>query len=193
MNQATPLPVYTMMAVSLMAALLAVAVLTGASTSPRQRWTAVYALLATGPVVTLVSWLDVTAQHVRYIYMPAMFVLMLTAAALWNGKSRAFTLPAFAILSLAGAAHNVGAYRDTYAHADALAARIADERAGAREVRILNMPAEFNGILFSQFELMYRFQARRPDVPIQFNEASCGDAACYEWMPETRDLRRVGR
>ncbi len=42
----------------------------------------------------------------------------------------------------------------------------------------------------------YKFEARRPVVPIRFidtrNTAErCGDALCYQWQPETRDIRRV--
>lgn len=195
-NQVAPHQTLALVAVSLMAALLAVAACTGASTTPQQRMAAIYAILGTVPVVTLVSWLDVTSQHTRYIYMSAMFVMMITAAALWNGRLRILTLPAFALLSLTAAAHNIGAYRDTYAQADAMAAQIAADREGAREVRVLDMPDEFNGTLFGQFEVMYKFQAREPDVPIRFIDTRksadrCGEALCYQWDAETRSIRRV--
>ncbi len=192
-NQVAPMPAYALAAVTLMAALLAIAVCRGASTTPRQRMAAIYAILGTIPVATLVSWLDVTAQHTRYIYMSAMFVMMLTAAALWNGRWRRFTLPVFAILSLTAAAHNVSVYRETYASADAMASQIAADVGNRREVRVLDMPAEFNGTLFGQFEVQYKFETRRPDVPIRFVGAAegCGDALCYRWQPEARDIRRV--
>jgi hypothetical protein len=195
-NQVAPMPPYALAAVSLVAMLLAIAACTGASTTPLQRLAALYAILATAPVATLVSWLDVTAQHTRYIYMSAMFVMMLTAAALWNGRLRRFTLPAFGLLSLTAATHNVQAYRTTYSQADTMAGKIAAELRGEREVRILDMPDEFNGTLFGQFEVKYKFEARRPDIPIRFlntrdSNERCGDAICYQWLPEARDIRRV--
>jgi hypothetical protein len=195
-NEVAPHQTLALAAVSLMAALLAIAACTGASTTPRQRMTAIYAILATVPVATLVSWLDVTGQHTRYIYMSSMFVMMLTAAALWNGRLRRFTLPMFAVLSLTAATHNVGAYRDTYAKADEMAEKMAEDLGNAREIRVLNMPDEFYGTLFGQFEVKYKFEARRPDVPIRFIDTRtsaerCGDAACYRWDAETRDIHRV--
>jgi hypothetical protein len=65
-----------------------------------------------------------------------------------------------------------------------------------KEVRILDMPDEFNGTLFGKFEVFYKSQARRPDVLLRFidtrtSKEGCGETLCYQWQPEARDLLRV--
>jgi hypothetical protein len=61
----------------------------------------------------------------------------------------------------------------------------------------MGMPAEFNGVLFSQFELQYRLQERLPGVTVHFEDgseraANCADRSCYVWQPDHRTLLRFG-
>jgi hypothetical protein len=142
-------------------------------------------------VAPLISWLDFNAQHVRYLYMPAAFVMMLAAAALSNARRPAALLFAFGVLNLCCGLYNTWVYKTTYRNSTILARRIADDLAG--HVKIVGMPAEYNGVLFSQFELQYRLKEMLPKVEITFEDKGvCTDPQCYIWQPEQRSLQRFG-
>lgn len=199
LNQVAPMTVLARSAASLFALLLAAAVWSGASTTPKQRWVALYALIATLPVLTLISWLDPKAQHVRYVYMPAFFVMLFTACALSNIRNR-WIAPAFLILGLTCGVRNVQAYKDTYARGDELAARIsrdAESSAGASRAMMYGLPPdEFNGVLFSIFQLQYRLAQYQPKLAFAILErgadrSECSTNLCYEWDTTARDLQRI--
>jgi hypothetical protein len=172
--------------------LLTVAAIAGASTTPKQRVLTAYVFAATLPVAPLVSWLDQSAQHVRYLYMPAAFVMMFVAAALSNSRWPALLLSTFVLLNLSCGAYNTWAYKSTYQHSRDLADGIAAYSPASPQpihIEVLNMPEEFNGVLFSRFEFEYRLQEKLPGSVIRFeNAADCADPLCYVWDPEQRSL-----
>lgn len=191
-NLGYPTPAVMLLAIGSFAVLLAVAVLAGASLAPRRCLLVVYVLAATLPVAPLVSWLDFHAQHVRYLYMPAAFVMMLAAAALSHARRPAALLFAFGLLNLCCGFYNTWIYKTTYRHSAELARGIVSDLAGQpAHVTIVGMPAEYNGVLFSQFELQYRFQEMLPSASIAFDEHGvCPAPQCYVWQPEQRSLLR---
>jgi hypothetical protein len=197
-NQTFPLPAWARAATSVFALSLAAVVWLGASTTKRQRWLALYAMISTIPVATLISWLDPRAQHVRYLYMPAFFIMLLTACALVNAR-RPWVAPMFLLLGLTCAAHNIRAYALTYARADQLAEKIAADAPTSdapAAAAIYGMPPdEFNGVLFSHIQLELRLKQLRPSVNLAFLDstdgADCSRALCYQWIADTRDLQRV--
>lgn len=193
-NLAYPTPVLMFAVVGVFAAVLALAALAGASLAPRSRLLAVYALAATLPVAPLISWLDFHAQHVRYLYMPAAFVAMLVAAALSNARRAALFLFAFGFLNLCCGFYNTWVYKSTYAHSADLAHAIASDlppEPVPAHVKVIGMPPEYNGVLFSQFELQYRLEEMRPGVTIDFADSGvCSGPLCYVWESAQRALER---
>lgn len=198
-NQMAPMPFFARVAASLFALALPLAVWSGASTTVRQRWLALYALLATIPVAALMSWLDPRAQHVRYLYMPAFFILPLTACALWNARGR-WLAPAFVAFGIACAAHNVYVYRSTYARGDEIAAQIARDADASPEIAravVYGMPPdEFNGVLFSIFQVEYRLAELRPGMKFSVadkdaDREECRHSLCYTWDAEAREIHRI--
>ncbi|MEP7355037.1 MAG: hypothetical protein ABI824_17555, partial [Acidobacteriota bacterium] len=203
-NQMFPMPGSVRVVLGCFAVLLVASVFAGASVSARGRWFAVFAILSTAPVATLVSWLDPAAQHTRYVYMPAFFVMVMVAVALSNARRSGWLLAAFVGLSMAVGVYNANVYRATYQRAAFLASAIrADSRdvfsydiapipqPGTREIRILNMPSEFNGVLFSQFELGYLLGLPKdPFLTLEGRSAeeACGYNLCYLWDPASRGL-----
>ena len=200
-NLSYPMPTVMLAAITGFAAVLAVAVIAGASVTCRRAVLVIYVFAATLPVAPLVSWLDFHAQHVRYLYMPAAFVMMLAAAGLSNARRASTLLFAFGALNLGCGIYNTWIYRTTYENSTMLARRIADD-VGAADVgadgsgqpltvTIVGMPAEYNGVLFSQFELQYRLQEMLPRVKIAFEDhGGCSGPRCYVWEPEERSLAR---
>jgi hypothetical protein len=193
-----PTPAVVLLAMSAFAVLLAVAAVAGASTAPRTRLLVVYVLAATVPVAPIISWLDFNAQHVRYLYMPAAFVMMLAAAALSNARRPTLLLFAFGLLNLGCGFYNTWVYKSTYRHSAELARGIVEDlgndlagQPGPAQVEIIGMPEEYNGVLFSRFELEYRFDEMRPDAKLIFEEKGvCSGPRCYVWEPAQRSLSR---
>ncbi len=199
-NLSYPPPKILLVVIGAFAVLLAASAAAGASSTPRQRILTLYCLAATIPVATITGWLDESAQHVRFLYMPAVFVMMLAAAALSNTRWPVVLPAAFAALNLCCGAYNTWAYKATYRRAGELAGRIAADyagRPGPVRLEVMGMPAEFNGVLFSRFELQYRLQERLPGVTVHFEDGSekaaiCADRSCYVWQPDRRTLLRFG-
>lgn len=192
-NLGYPTPAVLLFVMSAFAVLLAVAAVAGASTAPRNRLLVVYVLAATVPVAPIISWLDFNAQHVRYLYMPAAFVMMLAAAALSNARRPTLLLFAFGLLNLGCGFYNTWVYQATYRHSAELARGISDNLASQPEpvqVEIIGMPEEYNGVLFSRFEFEYRFEEMRPGAKLIFEKkGACSGPRCYVWEPGERSLR----
>ena len=169
-----------------------VAVLAGASTTPFQRVLAVCALVSAIPVAPMVGWLDLSVRNVRYLYMPTFFVMLLVATALSNARWSVALLSAFAFLSLCCGIYNIWVYKTTYRLADELAAGIAaDHPSSGSHLSVMNMPAEFNGVVFSRFEFQYRIQERLSGVTVSFvNSDGCRGQLCYVWQAGEQRLLR---
>jgi hypothetical protein len=193
-NLSYPTPAVMLAVISAFALVLAVAALAGASLAPRRSILAVYVFAATLPVAPLISWLDFHAQHVRYLYMPAAFVTMLAAAALSNARRPAVMLFAFGALNLCCGFYNTWVYKTTYRNSAMLAGRIAADLEGQpAQVKIVGMPEEYNGVLFSRFELEYRLREMLSGVEIEFDDKGvCSVDHCYIWQPEQQSLQRFG-
>ena len=187
-----PVPRIVAAAIGAFALLLAAGAVTGASTTPRQRILTIYALGSAIPVATIVSSVDLSAQQVRYLYMPAFFVMILVTAVLSNTRWPAVLLSALAFLNLWCGAYNIWVYKVTYRHADELAGRIALDYSrwrGPAHVTLIDMPAEFNGVLFSRFQLQYRLEEQLPNVKVDFKkDEECADQLCYIWQADQRKL-----
>lgn len=180
------------------AVVLALAGLAGASTARRDWLPAACVFAAAVPVAPIVSWLDFHAQHVRYLYMPAAFVMMFIAAALVNARRGELFLLGFATLNLACGFHNASVYRETYIDSRELAGQIQQDLNGPHrngetpQVEIVGMPEEYNGVLFSRFELEFRLEELAPGVKIDFQEkGACSAPLCYAWDAEQSSLRRI--
>ncbi len=195
-NLTYPAPALMLLAIGAFAALMAVGVIAGASTTRRQRIFAAYALAATLPVAPMISWLDGDAQEVRYLYMAAAFVMMLAAAALSNARRPAALLFAFGLLNLCCGTYDTWIYRTTLHHSVELAHNIADDlsnQPAPAHVQILGMPNEIDGVLFSRTEVQNRLKELRPDITITFARSGvCSDSNCYLWQPQQRTLHRFG-
>lgn len=191
LNQHLPLALLAVIAA--FAVLLALAAFARASTTPRELLLPVYVFAAAIPVAPIISWLDFNAQHVRYLYMPAAFVMMFVAAALSAARRSYLFLFAFGTLNLACGSYNISVYRNTYMHSRELAGAIErDLIAKPAQVEILSMPEEYNGVLFSRFELEYRLEELVPGVKIDFEEkGACSAPLCYRWDPLSRSLGRM--
>jgi len=195
MNQYYPMPGIVLAAVAAFAGLLAVAAVAGASTTVAQKKLVFFALAGAIPVATIVSWLDPSAQHVRYLYMSAAFTMMLIAGALANSRWPVAMLSAFALLNVFFAGYNMLVYKTTYQHSDGLAVQIAADYKTlpeVRQVKVVGMPDEYNGVLFSKFQLEYRLQEIAPDIALDRTpDDNCENRLCYRWRPEERALIRV--
>lgn len=191
-NLNNPTPGIMLAVIAAFALLLAVAALAGASTRRRDRLMVWYVFAATLPAAPLIGWIDFKAMHVRYLYMPAAFVMMLAAAALSNARRAGLVLFAFAALNLACGFYDTWAYRITLDHSRDLARGIERDLSGKlTPVEILGMPREYNGVLFSRTELEYQLEAMVPGVRIAFQDKGpCTEPLCYTWQPERRTLER---
>jgi len=190
-----PTPLLALAAIGAFAVTLAAAAIMGASTAPRQRLLVLYALASAGPVVTIIGWLDTSAQHVRYLYMPALFVMILAAAALATARGAVVLLSAFALSNLCCGIYNGWVYKVTFQRADELARQVSadcSDSPGPVRVRVIGMPAQINGVMFSQYQFQARLQDQLPHATVEFaDDPSCNDRFCYHWQAERSALVRV--
>ena len=172
--------------------------LTGAGRFGRRE----YALLACAPiaalpVMNLVIWIGSSMQHSRYLYMPAVFVMILMASALGKKRWSAFFLGTFLTLNALGVISNIGIYRDMLAKTESLAESVRmdwSNHPSARAIFLMDVPDSPSGVFFFAPELIAEIKEKIPGVKIfrQRTEgaAQSGDTArlVYEWNDEDGTL-----
>ncbi len=194
-NLVHPTPLVISFAIGGFAVLFAIGAIAGVASTPGQRILLACSVAAMLPVFTIVGWLDETAQHTRDLYLPGIFMSMFVAAAFGNARWPSPLSTGFVLLSVCCGFYNMWVYKNAYRWSAELASGIAADYSHAGDtagVRVFAMPPEFNGVLFSQFELQYRVQRALPGVPIEFRaDGPCDARLCYSWNADTRRLSRV--
>lgn len=186
LNFSVPLPAAMKFAAIIFAAAILLCVLSGAYAGRPELALVGFGLLAALPAINIVGWVDETMRHSRYLYLPGIFMIAAAAGSISRARWGQVALAAIVAVNAAGAAHNVGAYRDLIGAARDAAAQIsADcERYGAATVDLTGIDPRLSGVLFFGSEMADRLHEAQPAVCIRLSAGACepgGRVLSYRW------------
>jgi hypothetical protein len=154
--------------------------------------------LALAPVMNIIGWLGSPMQHSRYLYIPAIFVLLLLTSTLIKIRRSAYLLSAFLILNTIGAISNIRVYHNALAKIETLARSIQTDwrmrKSTAQKIYLIRIPETPNGVFFFGSELADRVGKKIPSATIIREEAydplSAGASGrmIYQWSNKEQTL-----
>jgi hypothetical protein len=126
-------------------------------------------LLALTPVLNIVAWIGSPMQHCRYLYLPAVFIMLLLASVF--GKIRWSTpiLGTFLAVNSMGALSNIRVYLDMLAQTERLADSIFMDWAkhpAVRKIYLMDLPESSNGVFYFGSEVAERTRKKIPNATI---------------------------
>jgi hypothetical protein len=157
-------------------------------------------LLAAAPVMNIAGWIGTSKLHSRYLYMPAVFVMLLIASTLVKARRSALLLGAFLAANAASTMSNVWIYRDMLAKTGSISDSVRQDwlqHPGAREICLAGVPENPCGVFLFGSELVEQIKKKVPNATIirQGTRDSSGSGASarltYQWSNSDRMLHRV--
>lgn len=160
----------------------------------------VCALIASLPVMNFIIWIGTTMQHCRYLYMTAVFVMLLIVSTLGKIRWSAVLLGAFLAMNALGTLSNIWIYRDMLVRTESLAESVRLdwlEQPTVRTIALVDVPDSPSGVFFFANELVGNLKRKIPDAKIirqkeqdqkQFTGTSL---LAYKWNDTDRVLERV--
>jgi hypothetical protein len=161
-----------------------------------------FLLLSLAPVLNIVGWIGSWMQHSRYLYLPAVFAMLLIASAVSKIRSSSGILAAFLFINALGAASNIRVYRDMLEKAETIAEAVHSDwkrQFDVRTICLLNLPENPDGVFYFGSEVVERIRRKVPAATIFREDAyvSTGpDEAArliYRWNISDRTLQRWGQ
>jgi hypothetical protein len=193
-NTTLALPLWMRADVVLLALILSSAITGAACTTQRDRVVLVCAALSALPMANIVGWIGPPLQHSRYLYMPGIWMALFLAAVLGRTRRGPLLLAGLAIVNMAGAAYNVHVHAMMFQRADELAEivkRDASRNPGIREIDLIGVPDDPNGVFYFASELTRRIEDKLPGVTVR-REAGEGPARLqYRWDAESGRLAEI--
>jgi hypothetical protein len=153
------------------------------------------------PVANIIGWLGSPMQHCRYLYIPAIFVMMLIVSTLGKIRWAVLLLEAFLVINAAGAASNIQAYINMLDRVEKLAESVRADwirHPSVREIRLVNLPDHTDGVFFFGSELEDRIGRKIPSATILrqetyvFSGPETSNQLIYRWSDADRMLRLIG-
>ena len=197
-NSTSAAPSWMPIALTILAVLLFLTALSSRGCFKRKEFAlAACALLALIPVLNIVGWIGPPMQHSRYLYLPAIFVMMLIASTLGKIRWATFLLTAFLAVNTMGAISNTRVYLDMLARIERLASAVQTDwrrQPTIRTICLVNLPENPNGVFFFGSELVERIGTKIPKATILRQEAYVSkesdvpDRLIYRWNNADRTL-----
>jgi hypothetical protein len=159
-------------------------------------------LLSLAPVLNIVGWIGSWMQHSRYLYLPAVFAMLLIAST--AGKIRCSTgiLGVLFIVNALGAASNIQVYRDMLEKAEVLADTVRSDwerQSAVRTIGLLDLPENPDGVFYFGSEVVERIGRKIPDATVLREEAyiptkpGASSRLVYRWSKTDRALHLIER
>jgi hypothetical protein len=151
--------------------------------------------IALVPVANIVGWLGAPMQHCRYLYIPAVFVMLLIVSILGNIQWSVLLLEAFLAVNAVGAASNIQAYLNMLDRVEKLAESVRSDwirRPAVREICLVSLPDYTDGVFFFGSELEDRIGRKIPSATILRQEAydstesDASNRLTYRWSDTDR-------
>jgi hypothetical protein len=158
------------------------------------------AAIALVPVANIVGWLGSPMQHCRYLYIPAVFVMLLIVSTLGKIRWAVLLLEAFLVINAVGAASNIQAYLNMLGRIEKLAESVRADwirRPSVREICLMNLPDHTDGVFYFGPELEDRIGRKIPSATILRQETYVSTGSdpsnrlTYRWSGADRMLYRV--
>jgi hypothetical protein len=130
-------------------------------------------LLALTPVLNIVAWIGSPMQHCRYLYMPAVFVMLLLASVFGKIRWSALILGSFLAVNSIGALSNIRVYLNMLAKTERLADSIRMDWAkhpAVRKIYLMDLPESLNGVFYFGSEVAERTRIKIPNATILMDE-----------------------
>jgi hypothetical protein len=119
------------------------------------------------PVANIIGWLGSPMQHCRYLYIPAVFVMMLIVSTLGKIRWAVLLLEAFLVINAVGAASNIQAYLNMLDRVEKLAESVRADwirHPSVRNICLLNVPDHTDGVFYFGSELEDRIERKIPSA-----------------------------
>jgi hypothetical protein len=158
------------------------------------------ALIASIPVMNFIIWIGTTMQHCRYLYMAAVFVMLLMVSILAKIRWSAVLLGAFLAMNALATLSNIWIYRDMLARTEILAESVRLdwlEHPTVHTIALVDVPDSPNGVFFFANELAGNLKRKIPDAKIIRQEVldykgfTDKSLLVYKWDDADRILDRV--
>jgi hypothetical protein len=125
--------------------------------------------LASIPVLNIVGWIGSPMQHSRYLYMPAVFSMLLMASVLRKVRRAGFFLGIYFLVNATGVLANVSCYRNMLARCESIAESVRSDwmgQPGTKAVYLVNIPEHPDGVFYFGSELVERIERKIPNAAI---------------------------
>ncbi len=170
--------------------LLAYALLRGASAG-RRTWLLAFPFLAVVPLMNMFGWMTPFAQQGRYLYHPAVWVILSVAAALYSLRHREVLMGCWIGLMMLGALFNTLVYVRMMHEATVVAQQAADKckvSQCCRAMYVSNLPRDLYGAFYFGNQVARDLERDLPGVSVESTDAPAG-ASCavrLRWTAENR-------
>ena len=159
-------------------------------------------VLSLAPVLNIVGWIGSWMQHSRYLYMPAIFVMLLIASTAVKIRWSAAILGAFLFVNASGAASNIRVYLDMMKKAATFADTVRSDwmrRSSPTEICLIGLPEHTDGVFYFGTEVVEQIGSRIPNAKIVRQEVYDPESSdttgklFYRWSRDDRSLYPVGQ
>ncbi len=166
----------------------------------RESFFVVCAYLAAIPVLNIAGWIGPSMLHSRYLYMPAIFSILLLVSVIGRIHRAGLFLGIFFLLNAAGALANIWSYRDMLHRSESIAETVHMDwslQPGIKTICVANLPENADGVFFFGPELIGRLEKKIPDAQIirvqsgDLCDSQAPAGLIYRWSDEDRILRLV--
>jgi len=157
-------------------------------------------LLASVPVVNLVGWIGTSMLHSRYLYMPAVFAMLLMVSILGKIRWSAALLGMFLAINTLGAMSNIWIQRDMLARTESLAESVRSDwlkHPTAQTISLVDFPEHPSGVFYFAHELVEKINRKIPDATVlrqglqDFTQSADAATLAYKWNDTNQTLDRV--
>jgi hypothetical protein len=152
-------------------------------------------LLASIPVLNIIGWIGESMLHSRYLYLPAVFAMLLIVSTIGNTRLATALLGMYLVLNAMGAASNTWVYRDMLARTGKIADTVRTDwsrHPNVHTIRLIDLPDNPGGVFLFSYELVERIEKRIPDVTVLRQDShdptkpATSEVLTYRW--DDRDL-----
>jgi hypothetical protein len=201
---ATPAaPEWMHIASILFAALILIAAIAGRGCFKRKEYALTACiLLVLIPVLNIIGWIGTPMMHSRYLYMPAIFSMLLITSTFGKIQWPAVILGAFIVVNALGAISNIQVYRNMLAKTESLADSVRldwGKQPDVRTICLVNLPESLNGVFFFGSEVVDRIGRKIPAATIlrketyDSKEPDASIRITYRWSDADQTLYLVAK
>jgi hypothetical protein len=149
-------------------------------------------LITALPTLNIIGWIGVNAQQSRYLYLPGIWLMLLFSRLIYKANWPASMLTALFAANILVTFSDLQVYKDMLRRTRTLAAEVRSEglQTGIRQVVVLDLPPEANGVFFFRDELATEIREKLPGAEVAYDAPIARDqpAIWLQWNADTRTL-----